>query len=178
MKYDLNMHDMIFIVTMEEDDARTMLEMYDNVPEIDGAICRGFTIPGIQKQAAATPSGSRSPASFTSSNTFSISRQSSSFKKPIEVFAKMQNELRSFLEITRWRWLRAHDQHGDIRIFSDNSGAPLWDFSEALALRLLLSEAILFCCSHSGFCFASPIPPGTQFPGGHGSAVAIGLLQL
>ncbi|KAF5306810.1 hypothetical protein FQA39_LY00040 [Lamprigera yunnana] len=101
-------------VTLEElytmeDDARISLEMCDDDPDIDGAIPGGSTTPGIQKQAAATPSGSKSPASFTSSTTSSISRQSSLSKKslkPIEVFAKMQNELRSFLE-TRERELEA-----------------------------------------------------------------------
>ncbi|KAF5303931.1 hypothetical protein FQA39_LY01716 [Lamprigera yunnana] len=43
--------------TMEEDDARISLEMYDDDPGIDGAIAGGSTTPGIQKQAAATPSG-------------------------------------------------------------------------------------------------------------------------
>ncbi|KAF5286764.1 hypothetical protein FQA39_LY04187 [Lamprigera yunnana] len=45
---------------MEDDDARISLEMYDDVPDIDGAIRGGSTTPGIQKQAATTPSGSRS----------------------------------------------------------------------------------------------------------------------
>ncbi|KAF5294606.1 hypothetical protein FQA39_LY13365 [Lamprigera yunnana] len=98
------------LYTMEEDDARISQEMYDDDADIDGAIPGGSTTPGIQKQAAATPSESRSPASFTSSTTSSISRQSSLSKKslkPIEVFAKMQNELRSFLETTRERELEA-----------------------------------------------------------------------
>ncbi|KAF5273790.1 hypothetical protein FQA39_LY00905 [Lamprigera yunnana] len=60
------------------------LEMYDDDPDIDGAILGGSTTPGIQTQAAATPSGSRSPASFTSSTTSSISRQSSLSKKSLK----------------------------------------------------------------------------------------------
>ncbi|KAF5301717.1 hypothetical protein FQA39_LY10648 [Lamprigera yunnana] len=93
---------------MEEDDARISLEMYDDDPDIDGAIPGGSTTPGIQKQAAATPSESRSPASFTLSTTSSTSRQSSlskKFLKPIEVCAKMQNQFRSFLETIREREL-------------------------------------------------------------------------
>ncbi|KAF5282027.1 hypothetical protein FQA39_LY00551 [Lamprigera yunnana] len=90
-------------VTLEElytmeDDARISLEIYGDYLDIDGAIPGGSITTGIQKQAATTPSGSRSPASFTLSTTSSISRQSSISKKslkPIEVFAKMQNELRS-----------------------------------------------------------------------------------
>ncbi|KAF5282836.1 hypothetical protein FQA39_LY17486 [Lamprigera yunnana] len=58
------------LYTIEEDDARISLEMYDYDPNIDGAIPGGSITPGIQKQAAATPSGSRSPASFTSSTYF------------------------------------------------------------------------------------------------------------
>ncbi|KAF5299226.1 hypothetical protein FQA39_LY02399 [Lamprigera yunnana] len=58
---------------MEEDDARISLEKYDDLTVIDGAIRGGSTIPGMQEQAAATPSGSSSPGSLTSSTTFSIS---------------------------------------------------------------------------------------------------------
>ncbi|KAF5276022.1 hypothetical protein FQA39_LY00818 [Lamprigera yunnana] len=45
------------LYTMEEDDARISLEMYDDDPDIDRAIPGGSTTRGIQKQAAATPSG-------------------------------------------------------------------------------------------------------------------------
>ncbi|KAF5288533.1 hypothetical protein FQA39_LY15401 [Lamprigera yunnana] len=38
------------LYTMEEDDARISLEMYDDDPDIDGAIPGGPTTPGMQKQ--------------------------------------------------------------------------------------------------------------------------------
>ncbi|KAF5298643.1 hypothetical protein FQR65_LT19599 [Abscondita terminalis] len=77
-----------WVTNQPPEDPRIPFEMYDAVPDVDGAIPGGSTNPGIQ--VAATPTSSSSPTSTTHSSSHRSSNKKS--LKPIEIFAKINTE--------------------------------------------------------------------------------------